>query len=120
MTDNHIEFRSDAGEGVRKMVCSKNRENSESLGENLLTNKVNVQLHVLGTGVQDRVMRETARRKSHTSTGSLNGTPSSMSIDWIQRTFAVILAMILYLASVLDLATSCCFLEHQEMRLGPI
>jgi len=25
----------------------------------------------------------------------------------------------MYLASVLDLATTDCFLDHQEMRLGP-
>ncbi|PNX61347.1 hypothetical protein L195_g060622, partial [Trifolium pratense] len=58
--------------------------------KNLLSNKKDIKLHVLGP-VMDC---------SH-----------NISDDRLAR--------LLYSASALDLATSVCFLDHQETRLGP-
>lgn len=63
---------------------------------------------------------ETVLKSScHRSVGVVNRTFSSVNKDWIHRTLAAVLAKLLYSASVFDLATRICFLDHQEMRLGP-
>jgi len=49
----------------------------------------------------------------------LKGTLSSCNNVWTQRASVVACAKALYPASVLDLATTGCFLDHHEMILGP-
>lgn len=46
-------------------------------------------------------------------------TASSERRDWSQETTTVTKARLLYSTSVLEHATTDCFLDHQEMRFGP-
>src|ERR1044072_1608321 len=62
---------------------------------------------------------ETVDWLSQNSVGVETITESSCSKDWTHITSAVRCAKLLYSASVLLLATTCCFLDHQDMRLGP-
>ena len=49
----------------------------------------------------------------------LSGTLSSFNTVWTQRTSVIAWAKFMYSASAQDLATTGCFMDHQEMRLGP-
>ena len=56
---------------------------------------------------------------SQRMTGEAWETLSSKRRDKIQVTSAATKAMLLHSASVLDLATTVCFLDHQEIKFGP-
>lgn len=63
--------------------------------------------------------RETVLRLSHKIVGMVCLTWSSKGKVWIQITSTVAGARFLYSTSVLDLATTVCFLDHHDTRFGP-
>lgn len=56
---------------------------------------------------------------SQSTRGVIWGTASSLRIVWIHRISAVTADKLLYCASVLDLETTFCFLDHQDIKLEP-
>ena len=57
---------------------------------------------------------------SHHMRGQDRGICKSLNKDRIQDKVAAVYASCLYSASILEQETPFCFLELQEMRLGPI
>lgn len=87
--------------------------------EYLLSDKVQIKLYMFRFWHDESADNNTVLRLSHHKIGGVDRRINSASKDEIHVISATKCARLLYSASVLDLETTCCFLDYYEIKLEP-
>lgn len=99
---------------------SRNKFNFELFLYDFLSEKEQIKLHMVGPCMENIVVSKgNSVEVVKWTVGVEKGIPSSVNKDYNHKSSVVARAKDLYLAFVLDLDTTGCFLAHQEIRLLP-